>query len=427
VANAKCVSQGPERSVMKVAFVVQRCGREVVGGAESHCLQVAQRMAKYWRTEVLTTCALDYMEWRNHYPEGTEKIGDTVVRRFPVDHPRDIANFNAFSSELASRQAAATLAEQEQWMRAQGPVSTPLLEYLRSAGSNYDFFIFFGYLYATTYFGLPVVKDKAFLAPLAHDEWPIHFTMWDKWFSQPQGFFFNTTEERAFLARRFPAAKLAGPVVGIGIESPSEPDPEGFRQKYDLAEPFLLYVGRIDASKGCGEMFDAFIRFRNDGRVAYKLVLVGKEVLPVPYHPDIVYLGVVPEDEKWNAMSACDWLLAPSPYESLSMVLLETWTVGRPAIVTAASEVLVGHCQRSNGGVWFKDYEECAAILGKVDDTMKKILGQQGQRYVRENYSWARIETIYLDELGALRDRQQTQNRPPSGPQLPRERRRRAT
>jgi glycosyltransferase involved in cell wall biosynthesis len=382
---------------MRVAFVVQRCGQEVVGGAESHCLQVAQRMAKYWRTEVLTTCALDYMEWRNHYPEGTEEIGETVVRRFLVDQPRDVASFNNLSGDLAGRRATATLAEQEQWMRAQGPVSTPLLEYLRSKGHAYDFFIFFGYLYATTYFGLPIVKEKAFLAPLAHDEWPIHFSMWDNLFSLPCGFFFNTIEERQFLGRRFPFLELSGPVVGIGIEAPSTLNPEGFRERYGLSKPFLLYVGRIDASKGCGELFDAFIRLRDSDAIAHRLVLIGKEVLPVPYHQDLIYLGVLSEQAKWNALAACDWLVAPSPYESLSMVLLEAWTAGRPALVTAASEVLVGHCERSNGGLWFHDYDECAAIIRNVDETTKDSLGEQGRTYVRNNYSWNTIESAFLE------------------------------
>jgi glycosyltransferase involved in cell wall biosynthesis len=360
-------------------------------------------MAKYWRTEVLTTCALDYMEWQNHYPEGIEEIGDTVVRRFPVDQPRDVPSFNSLSADLAGRRATATLAEQEQWMRAQGPVSTSLLQYLESERESYDAFIFFGYLYATTYFGLPIVKDRAFLAPLAHDEWPIYFRMWDSLFSLPRGYFFNTAEERQFLRRRFPFLELSGPVVGIGIEAPSGLEPEKFRKHYGLSEPFLLYVGRIDASKGCAELFDAFIRLRDSNQITHQLVLIGKEVLPVPYHEGLVYLGVLSEQEKWNGLAACDWLLVPSPYESLSMVLLEAWAAGRPALVTAASEVLVGHCERSNGGLWFHNYEECGAIIRTVDEATKARLGQQGQSYVRNNYSWNSIESVFLKTVTSVK------------------------
>lgn len=387
---------------MRVAFVVQRCGREVNGGAELHCLQVAQRMAKHWQTEVLTTCALDYMEWRNHYAEGIEKVGDTVIRRFRVDQPRDVPSFNALSAELTGRQANATLDEQEQWMRAQGPMSTPLLKYLQLSRDRYDFFVFFGYLYATTYFGLPVVREKAFLAPLAHDEWPIYFTMWDRFFSLPRGFFFNTREELTFLRRRFPAVKLEGPLAAVGIQPPKTLNPWNFRKKYCLEDAFLLYVGRIDESKGCREMIENFLRLRLT-KLKHKLVLIGEEVMTVPYCEDIILLGPVPNDDKWNGMAACDWLWMPSPHESLSMVLLETWAAGRPAIVTAGSNVLVGHCRRSNGGLWYKSWQEFAAILQNIDKATKDRLGKQGQHYVEKNYSWERTESKYLDSLERIR------------------------
>src|SRR6476659_6032435 len=205
---------------MRVAFVVQRCGLEVNGGAELHCLQVAQRMAAHWETEILTTCALDYMTWENFYPEGAQQVGTTLVRRFRVDEPRNVEAFNALSSELATSQKEATLSDQERWMRAQGPLSTALLDYLRDHKDAYDAFIFFGYLYATTYFGLPIVEEKALLAPLAHDEWTIYFSMWDAFFRRPRRFIFNTAAEKDFLCHRFSPQTLRGPVVGVGIEAP---------------------------------------------------------------------------------------------------------------------------------------------------------------------------------------------------------------
>jgi glycosyltransferase involved in cell wall biosynthesis len=381
---------------VKVAFVVQRCGLEVNGGAEAHCLQVAQRMAKHWDTEILTTCALDYMTWENFYAEGMEQIGATLVRRFPVDRARNVEFFNRLSSELHARQAETTLEEQEEWMRAQGPISTPLFAFLNAQGESYDAFIFFGYLYATTYFGLPSVRGKAFLAPLAHDEWPIYFAMWDNVFSLPVAFIFNTAAERKFLQRRFSTHALPGPVAGIGIEPPKNIDSEGFGARYHLTSPFLLYVGRIDESKGCATMFDYFIRWRQSSDTPCKLVLLGKEIMPVPFHDDIIHLGFVSEEEKWAAMKGCTWLLMPSPHESLSMVLLEAWSVGRPALVNAQCDVLTAHCRESNGGLWYRDFDEWNATLSIVDSEIRDTLGRQGKAYVRECYSWDRVEGSYL-------------------------------
>ena len=386
---------------MRVGFVVQRCGLEVNGGAEAHCLQVARRMAGHWKTEVLTTCALDYMTWENFYPEGVEEVGSTMIRRFPVDGPRDVAAFNRLSETLHARQKSATLAEQETWMRAQGPRSTALLDYLRAKAGSYDAFVFFGYLYATSYFGLPLVQKKAWLAPLAHDEWTIYFSMWDRFFALPKTLIFNSDAERHFLRERFPGISLEGPVIGVGIEPPKNIEPDRFRARYCITNPFLLYVGRVDESKGCAAMFDYFLRWKSEGGGPHKLVLLGTEVMPIPFHDDIIHLGFVGDEDKWEAMSACDWLLMPSPHESLSMALLETWSAGRPALVNGACDVLTSHCRQSNGGLWYNNFQEWRAAMEVVDEGTKRTLGRQGQAYVQRRYSWERVERDYLALLDA--------------------------
>lgn len=387
---------------MRVAFVVQRCGREVNGGAESLCLQVAQRMARYWHAEVLTTCALDYMTWQNHYQEGREEVDGAIVRRFRVDQPRDVESFNALSAELSSRQTTATIAEQELWMRAQGPMSSPLVSYLEQHRDNYDAFIFFGYLYATTYFGLPLVQNKAYLAPLAHDEWTIYFSMWDHFFSLPKAFVFNTAAELQFLHERFKQNALPGPVAGIGIEPPPTAPVDEFKARYKLDAPFLLYVGRIDESKGCGSLFEYFIRWKKEFGGDHKLVLLGTEVMAIPFHDDIIHLGFVGEEEKWAAMQTCDWLIMPSLHESLSMALLETWSAGRPALVNYRCSVLLRHCQESHGGLWYSTFEEWSTVLSTVDEETKRILGRQGQTYVQASYSWDRVEASYLETVESI-------------------------
>jgi glycosyltransferase involved in cell wall biosynthesis len=365
-------------------------------------------MAQNWHTEVLTTCALDYMTWENFYPPGLEEVGGTAVRRFPVDQPRDVESFNRLSAELHSRQENTSLAEQEDWMRAQGPVSTALLDYLQAERERYDAFIFFGYLYATTYFGLPLVREKAWLQPLAHDEWTIYFNMWKKFFSLPMGFIFNSESERDFLRKRFPRASLPGPIAGVGIEPPNQTDVGPFRSRYQLTVPYLLYVGRVDESKGCAEMFANFLRWKHESGAPHKLLLVGKEVMPIPFHDDIVHIGFVDDDQKWAALKGCDWLIMPSPHESLCMVLLEAWSVGRPALVNGHCEVLVRHCQESHGGLWYNTFEEWDVSLSIVDDGSKRILGRQGQMYVRQRYSWNRVEATYLEAVEPLaRDAQE--------------------
>lgn len=381
---------------MKVAFVVQRCGREVVGGAELHCLQIAQHMARHWQTEVLTTCALEYTRWENFYPPGAEEIDGTLVRRFLVDQPRDPQKFDRMSGELRLSVGHSSLKEEERWMRAQGPLSTGLLDYIASHKHEYDAFIFFGYLYATSYFGLPLVQEKALLAPLAHDEWPIYLGMWNRFFSLPRALIFNTAAEREFLRKRFRHLPFDGPVIGVGIEPPAQIDSSPFRERYNIHDPFLLYVGRVDASKGCATMFEHFQAARASGFLKHKLVLIGREVMPIPFSDDIIHLGFLSDEEKWSALAACDWLLMPSPNESLSMALLEAWSVGRPALVNAQCDVLVEHCRAAHGGLWYESFEEWAAALSLSSPEMTGSLGRQGRAYVRQNYAWQRVEDDYL-------------------------------
>ena len=182
-----------------------------------------------------------------------------------------------------------------------------------------------------------------------------------------------------------------GPVIG-GLR----PLNRSYRFRQISGDPFLLYVGRIDESKGCDEISTTSGAGDEYPR---KLVLLGNEVMSVPYHPDIIHLGHVSEKEKWSAMAACDWLINPSLYESLSIALLETWLAARPAIVNGRCDVLVGHCLKSHGGVWYLSYEEWASALTVIDAAAKAVIGRQGQRYVENNYSWPRVEIEYLELL----------------------------
>jgi glycosyltransferase involved in cell wall biosynthesis len=385
--------------VMKVAFVVQRCGLEVNGGAEAHCLKIAQRMSKHWDTEILTTCALDYMSWKNHYSPGLTEVSGVKVWRFRVAQQRNVKKFNHLSDKIYSCLQEASIEEQEAWMKAQGPSSPDLISYVHQHKHEYDAFIFFTYLYATTYFILPLVAEKAYLAPLAHNEWSIYMPIWDTFFEKPRGFIFNTVEEQNFLKVRFSKVNLQGPVAGVAVDPPSALSRENFRQEYNIHEPFLLYIGRVDPSKGCNELFHHFTQLRKHESGSRKLVLLGKPTMPIPTHPDIVALGFVNEQTKWDALAACDLLVMPSPYESLSMVLLEAWAVGKSVLVNGRCDVLVGQCRRAQGGVWYTSEDEFEVAIEKMDEQVRNQLGLQGKKFVETNYVWSKIEDKYLSLL----------------------------
>ena len=82
---------------MKVAFIVQRYGSDILGGSEYHCRLVAERLAERHDVEILTTCARDYISWRNEYAEGVDRVRGVVIRRFANAEFLDIEAFNAYS------------------------------------------------------------------------------------------------------------------------------------------------------------------------------------------------------------------------------------------------------------------------------------------------------------------------------------------
>ena len=379
------------RQRKKIGFVVQRCGKEVNGGAETHCLQFAQHFADEYETEVLTTCALDYLTWKDHYPPGVEQLGATSIRRFPVAPLRDMEKFNKFSNSIrAHLESGVPKGKELQCLRMQGPCSKELEKYLIQHGDEYDWFYFFSYNYQP-YFLLPHVRDKAVLMPLAHEDWVLRMRIWDDFFLLPQKIIFNTIEEQELLKKRFPQVTFDGPVVGCGIKPPEMVQPQQFREKFNIREPFLLYIGRIDSAKGCDELFNYFITLRKMEQKRRKLVLMGKTVMKIPQHPDIVSLGFVNEQDKWNGLAAADWLLNFSPYESLSLVLLEAWSVGTPTIVTDKCDVLVNQSKRSNGGLWSENYTVFHHILNTVSPLLRCQLGRQGKRFVETHYTWEKV------------------------------------
>lgn len=385
---------------MKIAFVVQRYGREVNGGAEYHCRLVAEHLSKYYDVEVITTCAIDYTTWKNEYTEGLDAVNDIPVRRFSVDKPRDVNKFNRFSEKLFSNPEH-TVADEIEWMRLQGPYSTKLLSFLSSHKDDYDYFIFFTYLYCTTFFGLPLVKEKAFLVPTAHDEPPVYLGIFKELFGLPKAFIYNTDEEKKLITRLF-GNRVPGEVVGVGIDVPDNLG-NGAPGEFAGYGKYLVYVGRIDESKGCGELFALFRKFKDETESPLKLMLIGKPFMKIPDEEDIVSLGFVSEKKKFEAISSAVALVMPSQYESLSMVLLEAWTCRRPVLVNGNCAVLKGQCIRSNAGLWYENYEEFRECLGLLlrDEILGNKMGKMGRGYVINQYSWGAIEGKYREMLGS--------------------------
>jgi glycosyltransferase involved in cell wall biosynthesis len=389
---------------MKVVFVVQRYSLEISGGAELHCRWVAEHMAKHWEVGVWTTRAFDYITWRNHYPGGREVINGVPVRRYPVRRPRDPARFGRLQTLILAGEHKA--ADELRWLEEEGPLVPALVADLRSNRAAADYFIFFSYRYYHSYWGIRAVPDRSILVPTAEHDPVIHLRLFKDLFRRPRAFIYNSVEERDMIQGLSGNRSIPGLVTGVGTEVLAERSAERFRRAYGLEGDYLIYIGRVDQNKGCHKMFDYFLRFKQETGSPVKLVLIGGAVLPIPRHPDIRHLGILPEQDKFDALEGALLLLMPSFYESLSMVTLEAWALGKPVLANAHCEVLRGQCRRSQGGLEFRDYAEFREALGLLlaDDGLRQALGRNGAGYYRENYTWEVIEGKYLAIVNQLQE-----------------------
>ena len=339
----------------KIGFVIQRYGLEVNGGSEMLCRSLAERMSKYYDVEVITTCAVNHSTWADEYPPGIQQINDVTVRRFPISFHRNSQTFNELRYSLFVARKNITIEREIEWMKQIGPYSQSLLLYLEQNKISYDLFVFFTYLYSTTYFGLPLVKEKALLLPTAHDEEYIYLSVFDDLFRAPKGFIFLAPEEKQLVHKVFKNDNLPNVVTGIGIDPPLKtPRPEDFKKKYNLSKPYILYLGRIEPGKGSEMLFTFFLRYKQNPMRNIQLVLAGKTLIDIPSHPDIRHLGFVSEEDKYNAIAGAELLVNSSLFESLSIVIMEAWSLGIPVLVNGRSTVMVGQCTRSNGGLWYE-------------------------------------------------------------------------
>ena len=167
-----------------------------------------------------------------------------------------------------------------------------------------------------------------------------------------------------------------------------------------IPETFLLYVGRIERNKGCETLLRYFTAYLANGGPPIPLVMAGPAIMAIPDHPLIRPLGYVSDVLRDALLAQARALVVPSPYESLSMVLLEAWNRGVPALVNGRCRVLKGQVERANGGLYYGNVREFSEALQQLvqEATLARTLGAQGREYVDREYRWP----IVMERLESL-------------------------
>lgn len=374
--------------MIRVGVVVQRYGEDVVGGAETLARDVAERLnASEFDVTVFTTTAKNYITWENHFNPGETILKGVMIRRFNVDTLRDIEKFNDLSGRFFDKNYNDEEMTEDEWIDLQGPVSTGLIDAVKSEQKNFDIFIFFTYLYYTTVKTLRIMGKPAILFPTAHEEPPINMEIMKNVFSRPEALFFLTAAEMDLVKKKFsPQGEMV--LARTGVDIKNNTNVNVFRKNYRIVAPYILYAGRIEKGKGLEMLFDAYNCLR--GNSVVDLVLMGKKLMDIPDSDGIKYVGYVSEDDKYSAFKGAVCSVQPSPLESLSITTLESFAQKTPVLVNSDCSVLMEHVDSSGGGLSFNNVEE---FLNGFYELYKKKgkrdrMGKSGFEYVKKYYSW---------------------------------------
>jgi glycosyltransferase involved in cell wall biosynthesis len=384
---------------LKLAIVIHRYGEGVAGGSEAHARGLARELRKTHEVEVLTTCARDYLSWRNEFDPGETTVDGLRVTRFPVRRARDLGRFAAVSDHVFNE--AHDRGDEEQWIVENGPRCPDLIAAV-SARTDIDFFLCYSYRYFTGTKGALAAGRRAILVPTAEEDDAIRLSVFAELFRAVRGFLYLTPEEKELIEKTAAMSAAPSRVIGSGLNvRPAGPEP---RLHLGAPDSYVLYAGRIDRNKGVDTLFRYFLWLFDEWPEGPPLLLVGHPVLDIPVHPKIRHLGYVSEEEKSSLIEGAGVVLMPSRYESLSMIVLEAWALGRPVLANAACAVLEGQCRRSNGGLYYRDYAEFRLMLRRLvgDAALRAALGAQGRSYVTASYSWEQAAAGTNDLLREL-------------------------
>ena len=396
----------------KIAFIVQRYGVEVNGGAEYYCRVLAERLTSTYEVDVLTSCALEYVTWANWYPAATTLINGVNVHRFPTHYERQAKDHLMYETERKIKKwsrpeewhgmgwlrmwgralVGKTVRRYTMlWAQYQGPYTPDLITFLKRKHRQYDALIFITYLYYPTMAGMNIAPQKSIFIPTAHDEIPIYLPGFRSVFHKPRAILFLTSAEKRFVNHLFKNEAIYNDVIGVGIETIDGNPVNLPMTALTIEAPYLIYIGRIDKAKGCAELFDYFIQYKESHSFDLKLVLVGQTFMPIPDHPDLILAGYVDEEVKIALLKRAKALIIPSLHESLSMVTLESFAYGIPVLANKNCEVLKDHIDLSQGGMLFADYPSFADAIQQLLSQDSSDMSENARIYIEQNYTWDKV------------------------------------
>lgn len=373
----------------RIVLVANRYGEGVAGGAEMVLAELGHGLKKRgWEVDVATSAARDHYTWENAFPTG-ESVEDGIrVHRFSAQYRRRSRERQRIG-DMITAGADVPVPDQYRWMN--GGVRVPgLYEYLVDHAADYRAIVLAPYGFWTTFAGAQVAPERTILLPCLHDEPEAYLEIYRPIFEGSRGLWFQSQPE-AELARRIFELPERTAVIGSGIDVPTQYDPEGFRRRLGLEGRFAFYAGRREWGKGWPDLVRGLEHAQAVLPEPLPLVTCGVgELGPVPAGLHVIDVGYLSDQERSDAMAAAFVYLQPSAVESFSRTIMEAWLAGTPVIANAASAVVSWHCERSRGGLLYRDRFELAESLRLLLErpALGEAMAARGRGYVLENYRW---------------------------------------
>lgn len=385
---------------MRLLWVVPRFGNTTVGGAERLVGELATRATpETWTSEIATSCAVNHYTWANELEPGTRQEDGILVRRFEVG-PRDGLRYEQLHPAILSGEAGYD--DELEWL-ANSVWAPALQDFLGEHVDEYDLVLFAPYFFGTTVWGAQVAPERSALVPCLHDEPYARLTTIKRLLESVRGCVFNSEAEER-LARSISPVREAG-VVGMGFDPPAGPPAVSFAEPRGLGR-YVLYAGRLEEGKRVDVAVEYALRHAQERPDAPRLALIGSGTYEPPEEAEgvVVHAGLLDEEERRAAYAEAVALVNPSHMESFSIVLMEAWLEGTPALVAEGSEVLREHAECSGGALTFDSYESYRdAVDALLDDPARRDeLGERGREYVHDAYSWRSVSDRLHETLEKL-------------------------
>jgi glycosyltransferase involved in cell wall biosynthesis len=380
-----------------LTIVVPWFGRDTAGGAETQARQLARAVREIGApVEVWATDGRDsFAAPEPHYPVGPDEVDGVPVRRFPITPPTYAPRIPPpVQRRLGSLPQLPAFPYTEQLQLGWLASSDALLEAVASEGDGRRF-LFVPYPFPTTFWGALLAGERAHLLPCLHDEpYARHETF--RWMFRRARRVLANSRGEAELARQLydlPPDRLV--VAGEGIDLTPRGDGAAFRERHGIRGPLLMYAGRDAPGKNVPLLLAYLREYWARRGTPMTLVRTGRDAMAVtPGLGAIVRdLGDVPPQERHDAYAAADLFVNPSTYESFSIVLMEAWLQGTPALVNASCAVTQQAAEESGGGLSFDGFAEFAAALDLLlgDAVLRRELGARGRAYVLERCRWDEV------------------------------------